>query len=341
MAKQAFDRSIRDLDARLVGEGLFWSGYRIRRSAELMKENALVFLENSHGAAIAREATDQSAYLMITETLDQLLQYFEGRIPKIARNTGGASVAKERSEHSENLLRTQFAVERKAIQIEIDIVAFDFDSADAVSMDPPENQTVAQPLPVATKGKAPNLPPWLNPFQAVAWVTYRTDEAAGNLDNWTSKAAETFYGNRPVKGSSVELTEALQAGNLTAYGSIDGGPFDVIPPVEWARLRLDALDRRYVHPYSDIRIATNDLKRVFPIGGGSRKATQRKRIGDPMLQAWWDSLRDEVRLESQQNLWVLAKAAFPDHEISRSRVRAFTRGRKPGPRQSGGKATAD
>lgn len=64
-------------------------------------------------------------------------------------------------------------------------------------------------------------------------------------------------------------------------------------------------------------------------------------VSNAMLNSWWSNLSDEVQQESQEHLWQLAKAAFPDNRVSRDRVRAFTLGRKRGPRPFGGEATAD
>ena len=70
-------------------------------------------------------------------------------------------------------------------------------------------------------------------------------------------------------------------------------------------------------------------------------STAKPRLGEEKLMAWWLAL-DETSKRLPQEVHVrLARAAFPNNSISRERIRAFTVGRKRGPRPSGGKATAE
>lgn len=341
IGKDAFDRAIRDLDAELAFKGTFWSGFRVRRSVELMKEGALEFLAKARDEAVSRSATDRGAFELIRCQVAGLQSYFDARIPKIARNTGGASQPKSRTADFERLLRAEFDKQWAAIDAELQIVAFDF-GADAEPRQGIDDRAGdARPTEDPPSDMRPEPPHWLNRFQAVAWAVYRTDEAIVDIDSWHAKAGETFYGDRPSKGARQELLDALQTGALQAHGRIDGGKFDEIPAVEWSRLRIDALDARYVHPYKDIRIALSELKRILPPSGTAPAPDVRKPVSQKLLQAWWDGLSDEIRSESQERHWELAKAEFPKNRVSRDRVRAFTLGRDPGPRPSGGKATAE
>jgi hypothetical protein len=88
-AKSAFDESVRDLDARLAADGQFGTGYRLKRSVEFMKLTAMDFLESMRATAAKREVTNPFGFELIAAQIGELQDYFESRIPKIARNTGG------------------------------------------------------------------------------------------------------------------------------------------------------------------------------------------------------------------------------------------------------------
>lgn len=70
--------------------------------------------------------------------------------------------------------------------------------------------------------------------------------------------------------------------------------------------------------------------------GGSKP-----RLPDPRLQKWWDgkaSVREGLSID---DLWTLARASFPDHHISRDRMRVLAGGRKRGPKPIGDESAAE
>lgn len=59
---------------------------------------------------------------------------------------------------------------------------------------------------------------------------------------------------------------------------------------------------------------------------------QKPRLKQAVLQRWWERLSADEQDEPQKVLWEKCRAAHPNHEIARDRIRDLTRGRKPGPR---------
>lgn len=109
------------------------------------------------------------------------------------------------------------------------------------------------------------LPPWLNPYQLVAWVQYRDVAIVAKADTFNGLAARHMYETEPQVGSVVDLERALQEGRLTSYGLTKSGEtFAPIPAVEWTRIALAPLDTARQHPYLHIQVKRDDALAVFP-----------------------------------------------------------------------------
>lgn len=68
-------------------------------------------------------------------------------------------------------------------------------------------------------------------------------------------------------------------------------------------------------------------------GKSHKKPPNRPRLPDALLISWWNGLSDETKVQPIDGALVpLAQASFPNHSISRERVRALDPGRKPGPK---------
>lgn len=65
---------------------------------------------------------------------------------------------------------------------------------------------------------------------------------------------------------------------------------------------------------------------------GSKQVNKKKRLPDPNLKRWWDSLSDTERDLPRDELHKRCLAAHPENSIARQRVRDFGPKRKPGPR---------
>jgi hypothetical protein len=56
-------------------------------------------------------------------------------------------------------------------------------------------------------------------------------------------------------------------------------------------------------------------------------------LPEAALGRWWEKLAAAREALSQDELWMLAKAAHPEHSVSRHRIRALAEGRTPGPKR--------
>lgn len=63
-------------------------------------------------------------------------------------------------------------------------------------------------------------------------------------------------------------------------------------------------------------------------------------ISKALLNAWWTGLQNEVKQLTQDDLWSLCRAHFPNKSISRERIRELTGPRKRGPKPIRGEMTA-
>lgn len=124
------------------------------------------------------------------------------------------------------------------------------------------------------------LPPWLNPFQLVAWVRYRDPSIAGEADTHTNLAAKTFFPTGDIVGSAEEALEALQAGQLRSYGAEPHSKMTEIEAVEWTRIALAPLDLSRQHPYEEIRFKREDVVASFPPLGSKSGESVAPQEGD-------------------------------------------------------------
>lgn len=124
------------------------------------------------------------------------------------------------------------------------------------------------------------LPPWLNPFQLVAWVRYRDPCTAEEADTHTNLAAKTFFPTGDIVGSAEEALEALQAGQLRSYGAESHSKMTEIEAVEWTRIALAPLDPSRQHPYEEIRFKREDVVASFPPLGFEGRESAAPQEGD-------------------------------------------------------------
>jgi hypothetical protein len=66
---------------------------------------------------------------------------------------------------------------------------------------------------------------------------------------------------------------------------------------------------------------------------GPREA-KKPPLSEAALDRWWEKLTAAREALSQDQLWLLAKAAHPEHSVSRDRIRTLTEGRSPGPKRN-------
>jgi len=186
----------------------------------------------------------------------------------------------------------------------------------------------------ASTGQQSALPAWVSLPMALAWVRYRTVDAALELSTYDALKAESFYGKRTRVGSDTDLQAALSEGRLFARGALAGGPMQKIPSEEWTRLSVRPHLGDPVSPYSSVVIAKDDLLRRFPSSGGQDVETRRKTITDARLKAWLIALGHEGESLAQTKLLRLALDAHPGIHIPRAQIRRITPNRKRGKRRS-------
>ena len=157
-----------------------------------------------------------------------------------------------------------------------------FSSAEMMAAFAPNELVAAGENPLANiriapreAGKVPpELPPWLNPYQLVAWVQYRDLAMVAKAKTFNGLAAQHMYGTESRVGSIVDLERALQEGRLTAHGLTNSGEtFVPIPAVEWTRVRLAPLDLARQHPYVRIQVKREDALALFPSLTASEDST--------------------------------------------------------------------
>lgn len=169
----------------------------------------------------------------------------------------------------------------------------------------------------------------------------------------TDTAAQSFVDNALAKWSSVDGgLNGLDAvtDSIEQFWSVLRGHFNKIANFMPAgssgfpllsNSAIDRLDEIKVSIDEKIEIARLEVKR-------RAKTSARESVGDNVvavseakLQAWWKGLPDDTKDLSQVALLQIAKEAFPKNQVSRDRIRAFTKGRKRGPRPFGGKLPAE
>ena len=163
------------------------------------------------------------------------------------------------------------------------------------------------------------------------------------------------------------LTDAASGGSLEMRGKYltnhdvdpDGVKIEVIPAVELDNQRqfditIDGLrfgsglawlpDEQgecvYTacnHPdfYTEVTVNRRDLMRVFSGGVAGRSAAKRGalvRISEPALQKWWGQLTPEERALPRSAHSEMCKVSHPGNSVARSRIRALTPDRNPGPK---------
>lgn len=139
---------------------------------------------------------------------------------------------------------------------------------------PAEQQQVHSGIVVPPAARSlTNLPPWLNPYELVAWVQYRDIGVVGKASDWNGLAAQHFYGEEPATGSVADVDQALQEGRLIANGLKAGETFAPVPAVEWTRIRLAPLDPSRQHPYVSIQFKLEEVVALFPAVGTEQTTT--------------------------------------------------------------------
>ena len=166
---------------------------------------------------------------------------------------------------------------------------------------------IVMPMPDGWGGAdCKELPPWLNPYQLVAWVQYRDLIIVAKADTWNGLAAQHMYGTEPQNGRVVDLERALQEGLLTSYGLTKSSEtFAPIPTVEWTRIALAPLDTARQHPYLHIKVKRDDALAHFPalkagsVPGPSTISAvgKARRKPGPAPDADWPAVMDEVARE--------------------------------------------
>ncbi len=105
--------------------------------------------------------------------------------------------------------------------------------------------------------------------------------------------------------------------------------------------------------YFDVRIKGRIAERLAiakhdwpaPDNPAPEHGTKRKTVGNMLppaeLKKWWNGLGAGRDSMTQADLWAKVREKFPSNSITRDRIRALTKGRKPGPKpQFRRKATA-
>lgn len=120
------------------------------------------------------------------------------------------------------------------------------------------------------------LPPWLDPYELVAWVKYRNIAivAKATAKGWWGLAGQDVFGKSKA-GNTADLLQALQCGKLPAQGQKRDQAFKPIPAVEWTRIMLAPLDLSRQLPYELIRFKRGDVLRIFPQLGAESECLPR------------------------------------------------------------------
>ncbi|MFN3620394.1 hypothetical protein [Sphingorhabdus sp.] len=142
-----------------------------------------------------------------------------------------------------------------------------------------------------------NLPPYLNQYQAVAWVRYRSAGLATDTNDWKSLASLNLSeANRPKKvGTKKDLLTALQEGTIVAQGrsASDNIPSDIIPVV-WAIFPIAPLELFRQYPYTEILFRTEELVKSFANSELKFGNRGRTKGSGTMLDDRWLSEMDEL-----------------------------------------------
>jgi hypothetical protein len=138
-------------------------------------------------------------------------------------------------------------------------------------------------------------------------------------DDWTKQAREwdipTWFWERftAQDSSRQDWVTGIFSGIGRApsgYGSI------TLQGVHFLRSSLDVL--KPTPPPADAELESQEAKKPP--------------LPEATLSRWWEKLAAAREALSQHELWVLAKAAHPDHSVSRDRIRLLSEGRTPGPK---------
>jgi hypothetical protein len=109
-----------------------------------------------------------------------------------------------------------------------------------------------------------DFPSFLTIHEAVAWVQFRSLDAVSAAKTPDGLAGFRIWAERPLKGSIVELQQALSEGIVSARGQTNGGSWVTIDPVEWVALPLAPLVLKRQWPYKRIQIPRDQLLTCFP-----------------------------------------------------------------------------
>lgn len=178
------------------------------------------------------------------------------------------------------------------------------------------------------------------------------DEALQRLENAVSLLTAAGF-NGKVKFSGRHLKKRLANLNAVLAGTIteeirctalrDFAAFDITIDglifgngLAWVPDRegsWTASVPKCTELYAHVVVQRSDLMREFKggiaIASGQAKK-ELKRLSDAKLQAWYDSLDPDQQEHSRKKLEVLVSAAFPEHHVTRQRIRELTPNRKPG-----------
>lgn len=193
----------------------------------------------------------------------------------------------------------------------------------------------------------------LHYLAAAVWVATR-DEAAAENPQTAIERIEAMPGGWQ-NPDLAPFEQAVVARLIPVYGLTAERGWEPVPVAAFQPEPFSLGPSRLSH-YGDLYVMAADLLALFPAMPAEQPVKSsptetvepttaasdpsgkpdRKRLPDGVLNAWWQALggdRDSIPID---DLWEFAKAAHPNHHISRERIRGLDPHRKPGPKGSAG-----
>jgi hypothetical protein len=138
-------------------------------------------------------------------------------------------------------------------------------------------------------------------------------------ENWSSEAREWdvplwFWKDFTGQDSS---TQSWETGTFAGRGRAPNG---------YSWLTLNGV--HFLRSSLDILLPSSHQLET----GQARNESPKSPLPDAELVRWWNKRSDIRDKMSQEELWALAKANFPDHSVTRDRIRELAGGRSPGPK---------
>jgi hypothetical protein len=321
LTRRGHETNYRTLLAKCAKDGLLNSGVRIRRAVGLMA-TALNSFQETAVAEAQRIAASAEAFDLAASYCHRLMDDFEQALPSVVvMGRRAPTEADQRPLRAAKELTAQIAAD---LTTRLRIARFEFELRD----------DTARPILPMLEASEDELPLWINMAQATAWIRYQTADAMIRIVSAEAVAADTLYGKEARQSRDGDLVQALQAGEITAYGATSASTvLAPISPQQWAVLPVTTLDSARQFPF--VKILTNrlELQRRFPAPDATKTPT-RPALPEAKLREWWSKVATGGEAMSLVAIHAAAAQAFPEHFISRDRIRDLAPGRKRGRRQS-------